>query len=801
MKRRIFGGIAIFVSGLIICGGIILTTPYSERAQAVEGDEYERCLERSGAREIWSVQRACQMWGGWGDENRGALWIANVHQKTNPKIYIDQSSGIVTVGLFGDIIGNLPTADATEIYFEGDNGSLPGYGSVADLYRESWKVTGPSLLELNIDRFKDGITPTVTSEGLEYYRPINVHRCYGDRRGTACYGEDTPVTLVIRGYQANFESHSKVQRYDDDGEVAEEKESPGNGSAQISYVTNKGSDKDVGEVSLGFSHNLHRTDGDGRQATSPDWHVGSENLTEDGRGTTYGISPGQYIQEGAMELNRFYETVALGRKVNFCQYLHHYGTVTMSNNQHDWLGVADRTGSIACADVSHPYNFKLKTDIQFDKDIVYAGEKVKANYNVYNDEEDRPRKGIAHTASPSYTKTRVISFRASDLDASKLTGTGINDSTTQDPCDYFSSKGAKFCRTQDEREHSIGTSGEYDSFQITVDDIDVANDANNKICVATAVNPAEGAGETDDNITKEWRISDASCRTIAKKPSVDFKAGNIYSTGKISTSIANKTFGDSTTAFGSWADHLAISRNEITHLASGATLANGNSISSVCNLDYSPLSIANSQCKSSNEKPGWAEPIENGEFLNRILGLYHENDQDPEEVAGMIINNSTVENKIVIFPNRQRDVTIKGDIIINKTNMTSAKDIPQVIIIGKNINIDSNVNRIDAWLVAYGDKDQDGNYQGGTINTCTGSKVGDISTNNCGESLQINGTVFAKNINFNRSAGAGTGENSKDPAEDITLTPAAYIWGYSQASGDDPAQAFTVYTHEIAPRL
>ena len=618
---------------------------------------------------------------------------------------------------------------------------------------------------------------------------------------------------IQKTFDAHFESTSTVTAKNSLG--TEVFSTSGRDSETTVEITANEGEHDAGTVNMDFSHELFRTDdnGSGRKAEGH-WrvclHGDEENCLKSeiksGFATLY-----PWKSTGSIGETSVTEQVKLGESKSVQRTMLHSHNVTMRYDEtvkdyHD----DQKTYSRATVLISHPYNFKLKTDAQLNKDIVYTGETVPVTYNVYNDENDRPRKDISHTASPDSTITRVISFRTSDLDTDKLAGTGADGTTPKDPCAYFAGKGisgftaCSAATTEKEEKGSIGTEGKLGATTtVRVDDVDVSTAAN-KICVATAVKPAEGYGTDKDHeeIVDEWRISDASCRTIAKKPSVSFKAGNIYADGKITTSVSNKRLGDddSTTTFGSWADHLAISRSSITHLASGSTLANGNKdASSVCDLKYSPLSIANSQCKGGTSKTtGQSNAVENGEFVKQMASLYLDSSKATEYPGGYISVGSG-ETRVYVS---NTTLTIDGNIEIRKQNYTSAKDVPQVIIFAPNIEIAPNVTHLDAWLVAYGNSND---YLGGTIDTCTGHNAskGEISTDpsNCGRELVINGPLVAQKINFNRSAGAGAGESSKDPAENITLTPAAYVWGYGQSSGNDAAQAHTVYSREMAPRM
>lgn len=170
------------------------------------------------------------------------------------------------------------------------------------------------------------------------------------------------------------------------------------------------------------------------------------------------------------------------------------------------------------------------------------------------------------------------------------------------------------------------------------------------------------------------------------------------------------------------------------------------------------------------------------------------------------------------------------------TSTNKAATLPQILIFAKNIEIDQNVTRVDAWLVAEGDE----SGSGGVLSTCAGHKIGansasktglvarDASTlhytnGNCGLTLVVNGPVFANHIDLLRTAGAfhgaaptnalgdprnrsvGATGNDDDrnkgsvaPAEIFNLRADVYIWAYNQAQRY--SEAVVTYTRELAPR-
>lgn len=163
------------------------------------------------------------------------------------------------------------------------------------------------------------------------------------------------------------------------------------------------------------------------------------------------------------------------------------------------------------------------------------------------------------------------------------------------------------------------------------------------------------------------------------------------------------------------------------------------------------------------------------------------------------------------------------------TSTKKSAELPQVLIFANNIQIEEQVTRVDAWLIA----------PNGTVNTCAGHKIGEDSSTRkgvyardasdyhytngrCGLTLVVNGPVFAHHMELLRTAGAFHGyadttsknvldrsigatgrsddkkKGSTAPAEIFNLRSDVYIWAYNQAQRY--SEAVVTYTRELAPR-
>lgn len=554
------------------------------------------------------------------------------------------------------------------------------------------------------------------------------------------------------------------------------------------------------------------------------------------------------------------------------------------------------------------------------------------------------------TVTPSWTRIQFVEFiqspgggntfgnQTSSTDAYGYYGNGAVDikviselSGNQNPAGLYAgdSNSAGFTRAVPDNDEYVGF----------------------KYCVAMAIYPSDSHNYEGNYIENQigygwsgamdagelWNVSNASCRTIAKKPSVQIWNGSLYTEGAVTTSVSKKMSniplgndysGGSTNLFGSWTDYSISAMKDVRGMASGAvlgyengtpkadpTLANGGRYAyrntrydlagggrrtSEMNMKrMSPLTVANSEDVSGNGKVNASASIDIN--LNRLKARYSEKaksyaskDGGPQlsirtSETGMqyaYYNNGSGNNDAVKLSdftkvikgygsgtpgqtthkngdgglyktlltdadvNAKADNTlviyVTGKLIIDgniclgscystgmvlrdyahDTGTNSAIKLPQVIIFAKDIEIEQNVTRIDAWLIA--DK--------GNINTCRGFSIGSsgnleahdaynrygVNQGNCFKTLIVNGPVYAKSLTLNRTAGATHGVGGTNhvdvldrqfgavgwgndgnlgaqiPAEIFNLRADAYLWAYNQAQRY--SEAVVTYMRELAPR-
>jgi hypothetical protein len=141
-------------------------------------------------------------------------------------------------------------------------------------------------------------------------------------------------------------------------------------------------------------------------------------------------------------------------------------------------------------------------------------------------------------------------------------------------------------------------------------------------------------------------------------------------------------------------------------------------------------------------------------------------------------------------------VTIADDITYANGPYSSILDLPQLIIIAKNIVINDNVKQIDAWLIAKGSAIG----TDGKINTCASvGETGPLTATVCTTPLTINGPVMAQKLFLRRTSGAGADADAGNAAETINLRADAYLWGI--AHNANSGRLTTVYETELPPRF
>lgn len=307
-----------------------------------------------------------------------------------------------------------------------------------------------------------------------------------------------------------------------------------------------------------------------------------------------------------------------------------------------------------------------------------------------------------------------------------------------------------------------------------------------------------------DKVERTW-VHAVDCVTVGKRPKVQILGNDSRVRGDSKTKLTRYGSGGSSLYFGSWIEYGALSTKIDDAPASGAGYRNGTTVDVSSRIAWSRLTFAN--VNSGN-------PDTFGEYTSlpappNIAGYYDERSRDASaltsdsltEVASgtyrtgdTTVKASSIEKGKTVILYSTGTVTISDNITYDSANLTSLSEIPQVIIIAKNINILKNVGRIDAWLIADGN----GNSTAGKIDTCSdGPSTEARYSKDCNVVLEINGPVIADALYLNR-----TGPDRYDaaaPAEVFRLRPDAYLWAASRQRSTGAAR--TVDIVELPPRF
>lgn len=348
--------------------------------------------------------------------------------------------------------------------------------------------------------------------------------------------------------------------------------------------------------------------------------------------------------------------------------------------------------------------------------------------------------------------------------------------------------------------------------------------AGSKICFTLSVQPATHA-------TTNWRHSAPFCVTIAKSPKVQVRSGDLIvgrGSATNAAQVSNVITGVTSKGglfYGSWAEYAIVPTGVVTGMASGSGYVGGSVTGDLCSLsvltftltgsgsgcgvigNYSqvtvapnvsarfPINVPAAAAGSGNPADPAVLPSNNVNLTgNNLSGHY----QARAGATALTVSSSQriPAGRWVVINAPEATVTINSNIQYTDAALNSLSDIPQVVIIARNIIISDAVTNIDAWLIAVG------SGADGRINTCGAGGVTETSAltyTNCANQLVVNGPVMANHLIMRRTHGSGVGAESGVPAEIFNLRADAYIWAtnYNLGSG----RLSTIHTKELPPRF
>lgn len=387
------------------------------------------------------------------------------------------------------------------------------------------------------------------------------------------------------------------------------------------------------------------------------------------------------------------------------------------------------------------------------------------------------------------------------------------------PCAHFAAGGASNCRTE-----SSGT-GNYNPGNNTLPNVNAIvgeYPLGTKVCYTLSVWSKDN---TDLNRANQiWAHSAPACLIIARSPNVqilggDLKVGQRFAdvTGTVPAAsaqghISTRTVSGEQRTFGSWIEYGMFTTNRAVGVASGSAFA-GTGLDAHTTCRANPITFANTAtanaCASGDtvglfDYKGATIPNVAAQFpvtaSTPVIGGGDLNDQSKRgtfTASGNVSLGGGVlaPGRVVVINAPNATVTLTGDIAYADGPYSSILELPQLIIIARNIIIDDSVGRIDAWLIAKG------SVMGtdGKINTCASvGETNPLTATVCTTPLTINGPVMSQQLFLRRTAGAGTADPGS-AAETINLRADAYLWGV--AHNANSGRLTTVYETELPPRF
>ena len=468
-------------------------------------------------------------------------------------------------------------------------------------------------------------------------------------------------------------------------------------------------------------------------------------------------------------------------------------------------GTRNGRGNHACANV--PYNYSLNPSVLLDKTTADVGTALDIDGKLTN---------------AGVTKTRDTDWQFSyvTIPSDKPVPTPGNSSSTTSPCTFYKNQSSTIsCDIANFSEGGGPTGRQIFNFSsstysfpsrgFVIPDLPVGT----KLCYALSV-------KARSDSSSDWTHSALACLVISKHPVMQTLGGDVIVGRNGGTPISRITTSIKIVSgkrYGSWGEYGVIAAGSVSGMASASGYAGGGAATDICGASY--LTLSNrvnpiSSCSAStlgsytygaaastvadrfaitSSTPQISGDVTVGSLAS---GKTYTNNTSGSEIRLTMGSPATLPaGKWVVINAPNATVKIMGDLRYTTGALTKLSDIPQIVIIAKNIIVSDSVEQIDAWLVATGTGTE------GRINTCGAGGVTEattITSKNCDKKLTVNGPVITNRLILRRTAGAGTGTASGDPAEVFNLRPDSYLWALSLQSSTPKAQ--TVQTVELPPR-
>lgn len=319
-----------------------------------------------------------------------------------------------------------------------------------------------------------------------------------------------------------------------------------------------------------------------------------------------------------------------------------------------------------------------------------------------------------------------------------------------------------------------------------------------------------------------WRHSALVCPPETKQPTVHILGDDVRVGGAITTSPHAKdaVFKE----YGSWSEYASYSRGTTSSTFSTQSGLKGGAASGVPPLTLNSLTFANSSpvqfghfttttspnspslvptnsvaeyfAKNAKKIPSISGTIDLPTVLSTIAGdATGTGVKPPVKLDDNLTDTTTLTGDVVIPKGKTivivatGTVVIKSNITYTTDTLTSLNDIPQMVIVAHNIQIDPQVGTIDAWLVA--------DTVNGVLTTCYPAPV-QLTMGDCVNKLRVNGPVATNKLHLYRTGGSNDDASLDDAAETFSNRGDAYLWAQNYATS--PGTYTTTMRTELPPR-
>lgn len=493
------------------------------------------------------------------------------------------------------------------------------------------------------------------------------------------------------------------------------------------------------------------------------------------------------------------KSICRGTKVS------HYNQSTTS-----WTGWKDKK----CVSIPYDYNLVPSVDIPGVGVIEPgAGAKIPITGNIYNDGSTKSKPNgnwqlsrIVFNKTPTPTQKEGGNHKDVACDWSRY-----NTGEKKKSCALVKS-GTWPSSINSKSNFNNGIADEY----LTED-----HPVGTTVCYVLSIKPYS-EGSTD------WRHSKLQCITYGKKPKVQVWGGDAIAGRSINgssmgysgidTSVSTKNPGGNT--YGSWGEYALVANGQIRGMASGAGFNHPDGALSKQQSTWSNITFANTfkpsapagmKCTTKQRWGCYAYSIPDMPNLSAKFSVGTSMKAGDTSIGYLVkktvyvmngsgtinLSGSTLKKgEWVVINAKGATVNITSNINYTNASLANVSEIPQMVIIANNINIAPTVTNVDSWLIANNSL-ATCNERGNAGNLNTTSTAYNLSSGDCYKPLRVNGPVMTKKLWLRRTAGAGTGNQTGDPAEIFNYRPDAMLWLNSQFSSN---ALRTTNIKELPPR-